>query len=59
MVDRVIQMTNKKSSGKKHMLSEDAEESKVQPSEFLTTENLIEWIHENKVLDILLSGSNH
>jgi hypothetical protein len=52
-------MTNKKSSGKKHMLSEDAEESKVQPSEFLTAENLIDWIHENKVLEILLSGSNH
>jgi hypothetical protein len=41
------------------MLSEDTEESKVPPSEFLTAENLIDWIHENKVLDILLSGSNH
>jgi len=29
MVERVIQQTNKKSSGKKYMMNEDAEESKV------------------------------
>ena len=38
---------------------EEADDSKVIPSEFLTAENLSDWIHENKVLEIILGGNNH
>jgi hypothetical protein len=38
---------------------DEAEESRLPPSEFMTAETLSEWIHDNKVLEIILGGNNH
>ena len=60
MVERVVQFANKKANRKqKYMISDDSPQSKVKPSEFLTIENLRDWINENKVLEIILGNAAH
>jgi len=57
MVERVVQV-NKNSSKRKYGIYEE-EESKLPPSEFLTPDTLCDWLHENRVLEIILGGNNH
>lgn len=58
MVERVLQM-NKSERKRKYGIYEEVEESKLPPSEFLTTDTLCDWLHSNRVLEIILGGNNH